>query len=123
MGHQIMTDLILYNKKEIVEYKDPLSIVKEKTIFKNRAEVKKQLPDICARALAIAWIDEAWKIELMSDPQTALERKGVYLPKDMGIEYEGAYGNRPRLVIFEEVNGTKFKLRVCALQLTMMASR
>lgn len=118
-----MTSLVLYDAKEIVEYQDPLSIVKEKTVFTSREEVKKQLPDICARALALAWIDERWKNELMADPQTALERKGVYLPKDMGIDYEGASGNRPRLIIFEQVQGTKFKMRVCYLQLTMMAGR
>jgi len=118
-----MNDLVLYDTKAIVEFNDPLSIVKEKTIFKNRDEVKEQLPDICSRALARAWIDERWKQELMADPQTALEREGVYLPKEMGIDYEGASGNRPKLIIFEQVPDTKFKMRVCYLQLTMMAGR
>ena len=63
-----MNDLVLYDTKAIVEFNDPF-IVKEKTIFKNRDEVKEQLPDICSRALARAWIDERWKQELMADPK------------------------------------------------------
>ena len=84
-----MNDLVLYDTKAIVEFNDPIIYCKRKTIFKNRDEVKEQLIDICSRALARAWIDERWKQELMADPNCS-EREGVYLPKEMGIDYEGA---------------------------------
>ena len=91
--------------------------------FKNRAEVRKYLPDILGRVLARIWIDANFKEEFEQDPQKTLEFNGVYLPEDMSIEFQKPNSDRPRIVVYEQRPNSKFRLRVLYLQLIMMAGR
>ena len=63
------------------------------------------------------------KEEFAKDPQKTLEFNGVYLPEDMSIEFQKQNTDRPRIVVFEQKPGSKFKMRVFYLQLVMMAGR
>ena len=47
----------------------------------------------------------------------------MYLPDEMTIEFQKPNSDRPRIVVYEKKEGSKFKLRVLYLQLVMMAGR
>ena len=105
------------------EKSNTLDITQKLHHLKNRADVRKYLPDILGRVLARIWIDSNFKEEFEKDPQKTLEFNGVYLPEDMSIEFQKQNTDRPRIVVFEQKPGSKFKLRVFYLQLVMMAGR
>ena len=118
------TDLVLskQDKHALVLYDDPFSLVDETITFTNREDVQKSLPDICSRALARAWIDKGYYNMLAHDPIATFRTQGVYLPDNMTIQFDHSGKNRPKLIVYEQAT-SKFKVRVCALTLTMMAQR
>ena len=105
------------------EKSNTLDITQKLHHLKNRADVRKYLPDILGRVLARIWIDSNFKEEFEQDPQKTLEFNGVYLPEDMSIEFQKPNSDRPRIVVYEQRPKSKFKLRVLYLQLVMMAGR
>lgn len=118
------TELVLAEKKhELVLYQDPFALVNEDVTFTNREDVINNLPDICSRALARAWIDKGFYDLLSHDPVTVFRTQGVTLPDNMTIKFDHSGKNRPKLIVYETNPNSKFKVRVCALTLTMMAQR
>ena len=105
------------------EKSNSLEITQKLHHLKNRADVRKFLPDILGRVLARIWIDSNFKEEFEQDPQKTLEFNGVYLPEDMSIEFQKPNSDRPRIVVYEQRPNSRFKLRVLYLQLIMMAGR
>ncbi|MBD75268.1 MAG: hypothetical protein CMM96_07290 [Rickettsiales bacterium] len=101
----------------------PLNIAEKLQHLKNREEVRKYLPDILGRVLARIWIDSEFRDQFSNNPQQTLEINGVYLPDEMTIEFQKPNSDRPRIVVYEKKEGSKFKLRVLYLQLVMMAGR
>ncbi len=101
----------------------PLDLVNGNLSLSSRAEVKKLLPDIMGKALARIWIDSDFHRDFSSDPQSTLEKNGVYLPETMLVEFQKPNSDRPRIVVYERRPGSKFKVRVFYLQLVMMAGR
>ena len=101
----------------------PLDLVNGNLSLSSRAEVKKLLPDIMGKALARIWIDSDFHRDFSSDPQSTLEKNGVYLPETMIVEFQKPNSDRPRIVVYERRPGSKFKVRVFYLQLVMMAGR
>ena len=101
----------------------PLNIAEKLQHLKNREEVRKYLPDILGRVLARIWIDSEFRDQFSNNPQHTLEINGVYLPDEMTIEFQKPNSDRPRIVVYEKREGSKFKLRVLYLQLVMMAGR
>ena len=102
---------------------NPLNISEKLQHLKDRDEVKKYLPDILGRVLARIWIDSDFREKFSTDPQKTLEFNGVYLPEDMNIEFQKPNSDRPRIVVYERKENSKFRLRVLYLQLVMMAGR
>ena len=119
------TELITVSQEKVENKNDPLEInITEKLHhLKNKAEVRKFLPDILGRVLARIWIDSKFKDDFSENPQKTLEFNGVYLPEDMSIEFQKPNSDRPRIVVYEQRPNSKFKLRVLYLQLVMMAGR
>ena len=105
------------------EKSNSLEITQKLHHLKNRADVRKFLPDILGRVLARIWIDSNFKEEFEQDPQKTLEFNGVFLPEDMSIEFQKPNSDRPRIVVYEQRPNSRFKLRVLYLQLIMMAGR
>lgn len=119
------TDLVLSkeDKHALVLYQDPFSIVDENVTFTTREEVAKNLPDICSKALARAWIDKGFYNLLSQDSVAVFRTQGVTIPDNMTITFDHSGKNRPKLIVYETNPNSKFKVRVCALTLTMMAQR
>ena len=99
------------------------SLVDEDMHLVTKEDVKKYLPDILGRALARVWIDSTFNKLFSQSPQHALERHGVFLPENVIIEFQKPDSDRPRVVVYQQNQGSKFKLRLFYLQLVMMAGR
>lgn len=91
--------------------------------FKTREDVRQYLPDILGRVLARIWIDPEFHAAFSKNPEHTLAQNGVILPENMSIEFQKQNTERPRIVVFEQRPGSRFKLRVLYLQLVMMAGR
>ena len=125
------TDLVKVNKNKTKlptkfnpqNFNQALELVDKKLILKNRAEVKKYLPDILGRVLARIWIDQSFKENFKTDPRQVLNDNGVFLPDDMILEFQKPNSDRPKIIVYEKKNGSNFKIRVVQLQLVMLAGR
>ena len=98
-----------------------VKLVDDKTILEDKEDVRLKLPDILGRVLARIWIDKSFKNSFKSNPKEVLNDNGVFLPDDMILEFQKPNSDRPRIVVYEQKLGSKFKLRVLYLQLVMMA--
>ena len=101
----------------------PFELVDGSLKLRSREEVRSLLPDILGKVLARVWLDPSFHMEFSRDPQRTLEINGVFLPDNMSIEFLKQNTDRPRIVVFEQKPGSKFKMRVFYLQLVMMAGR
>ena len=110
-------------RKEIRRGIGPLELVSENLHLGSRDDVRNLLPDILGKVLARVWLDPSFHREFSLDPQLTLEKNGVFLPENMSIEFQKQDTDRPRIVVYEQRPGSKFKLRVFYLQLVMMAGR
>ena len=104
-------------------YTEPFQLVNKSVRLGSREEVRNLLPDILGKVLARVWLDSSFHHDFSRDPQKTLEKNGVFLPENMSIEFQKQNTDRPRIVVFEQKPGSKFKLRVFYLQLVMMAGR
>ena len=102
---------------------NPFELVIGNIQLQTREDVRSLLPDILGKVLARVWLDSSFHREFSQDPQKTLESNGVFLPENMSIEFQKQNTDRPRIVVFEQKPGSKFKLRVFYLQLVMMAGR
>ena len=102
---------------------NPFQLVTGSLQLQSREDVRNLLPDILGKVLARVWLDTSFHKEFSQDPQKTLEINGVFLPENMSIEFQKQNTDRPRIVVFEQKPGSKFKLRVFYLQLVMMAGR
>ena len=101
----------------------PFELVNGSLKLKSKEDVRNFLPDILGKVLARVWLDSTFHREFSQDPQKTLENNGVFLPENMSIDFQRQNTDRPRIVVFEQKPGSKFKLRVFYLQLVMMAGR
>jgi 16S rRNA G966 N2-methylase RsmD len=101
----------------------PASLNLENRRFETREDVRNFLPDILGKTLARIWIDPEFHKDFASNPLKALAENGVMLPENIVVEFQKQDSQRPRVVVFEQKPGSKFKLRIFYLQLVMMAGR
>ena len=101
----------------------PYQLVSDKIHFETKDDVRSLLPDILGKVLARVWIDPLFHRRFSLNPQETLEKGGVFLPATMSIEFQKADSDRPRIVVYERKEKSKFRLRVLYLQLVMMAGR
>ena len=105
------------------EVTKPFELVNGNLKLQSREDVRSLLPDILGKVLSRVWLDSSFHREFSQDPQKTLESNGVFLPENMSIEFQKHTTDRPRIVVFEQKPGSKFKIRVFYLQLVMMAGR
>jgi 16S rRNA G966 N2-methylase RsmD len=101
----------------------PTSLNMENRRFETREDVRNFLPDILGKTLARIWIDPEFHNNFASNPLKALAENGVMLPENIVVDFQKQDSQRPRVVVFEQKPGSKFKLRIFYLQLVMMAGR
>ena len=101
----------------------PASLNADNRRFETREDVRNFLPDILGKTLARIWIDPEFHNNFASNPLKALAENGVMLPENIVVEFQQQDSQRPRVVVFEQKPGSKFKLRIFYLQLVMMAGR
>ena len=101
----------------------PASLNAENRRFETREDVRNFLPDILGKTLARIWIDPEFHNNFASNPLKTLAENGVMLPENIVVEFQKQDSQRPRVVVFEQKPGSKFKLRIFYLQLVMMAGR
>lgn len=97
--------------------------VDDDLLLNNREEVRQQLPDIMGQALARIWIDPEFHRTFAADPVGTLRESGVFLPETMSIEFSVSASERPKVIVYEQPEGSRFKMRVFYLQLVMLAGR
>ncbi len=125
------TDLVKFDKNKTKlptkfnsqNFNQALELVDKELILKNRAQVKKYLPDILGRVLARIWIDKSFKENFKTNPRQVLNDNGVYLPDDMILEFQKPNSDRPKIIVYEKKQDSNFKVRVVQLQLVMLAGR
>tara|TARA_S200000501_G_C20255870_1_gene496382 strand:- start:21 stop:407 length:387 start_codon:yes stop_codon:yes gene_type:complete len=100
-----------------------VNLVDDELRLKDREQVRKLLPDILGRVLARIWIDPNFHLSFATDPKGTLEKNGVFIPSEMYLDFEKPDSDRPKIVVYEKKNNSKFKLRILYLQLVMMAGR
>lgn len=100
-----------------------INLVEEETYIADREQVRRFLPDILGKVLARIWIDSEFHALFSRDPEGTLAQNGVHLPETMSIEFQKPQSDRPRIVVYEQPENSKFKMRVFYLQLIMMAGR
>ncbi len=100
-----------------------IDLVDEETYIADREQVRRFLPDILGKVLARLWIDRDFHDVFARDPEGTLAQNGVHLPETMSIEFQKPESDRPRIVVYEQPENSKFKMRVFYLQLIMMAGR
>jgi len=113
------TALVPYEDKQISFV---FSLVEDDIELVDRESVKRYLPDILGRALARSWIDQDYKRALMFDVKSTLAKGGVTVPDEYECVFETTTGQRAKIVVYEKARNN-FKIRVCGLSLTMVASR
>ena len=102
---------------------DAFALVEKDVFLRDRAMVRRYLPDTLGKVLARVWIDVDFHDLFSEDPQRTLEDNGVHLPDNMYLEFQKPDSDRPRIVVYEQKPNSKFKVRVFYLQLVMMAGR
>ena len=100
-----------------------LSLVNDDVYLADKHAVREQLPDILGRVLARIWIDQKFHRSFSEDPQGTLQLNGVFLPEFMEVEFQKPDSSRPRIVVYEKRQNSKFRTRIFYLQLVMMAGR
>ncbi len=113
------TALVPYDEKKVSFY---FNLVEDDIELIDRESVKRYLPDILGRALARSWIDTDYKKALSFDVKSTLAKGGVLVPDEYECQYEASSGQRAKIVVYEKTS-SNFKIRVCGLSLTMVASR
>jgi hypothetical protein len=84
-------------------------------------DIKAKLVDYLGKVLARCWIAPHLLKDLEADPHQCLYEMGMILPADLTIHVVTSKKNRPRLVVYELINGKPKK--ICYLQLSMIASK
>lgn len=89
--------------------------------FINPIDIKTKIVEYLGKVLARCWIQPALLKDLENDAHSCLLEMGLILPPELNIHVVKTNKNRPRLVVYETINGKPKK--VCYLQLSMLASK
>ena len=86
-----------------------------------KVDIREKIVEYLGKVLARCWIEPKLLDQLEDDPHYTLYEMGMILPDDLTIHVIRTKKNRPKLVIYEMINGV-FK-KICYLQLSMLASK
>ena len=98
-------------------------LVRQETYLRDAADVEKFLPDILGRALARIWIDGRFRDQFAANPKETLAEYGVYLPRNITIDFVTEGTPRPMVVVYEQPSHGGPRQKLMYLRLMMMAGR
>jgi hypothetical protein len=85
-------------------------------VLNNEAEVRKELPQVIGKLLALCWINS----ELAS---YFLSRIEISLPDNIIIEVRKEAKAKPSITVFQIADGSRYKQRLFKLSLKLIANR
>ena len=107
----------IVHEGEVVEDDPPIDIII------NSSQIKERIIDYLGAVLARCWVDRTLLDKIEANPHQALRHIGILLPPEIDVKVERANLQRPRLVIYEYNAERTLRMRVCYLQLMMMAGK
>ena len=103
----------LYKKSGVVptlDYLDQQDLSRfneQDIILENEEQIQEFLPEVLGQALARTWIDKRFLNAFHTFPVEILERRGVYLPDHISVEFSKEEKSRPRVVVYENTKKNK----------------
>lgn len=117
--------LVLENQSDIIP-KNIIEAVKTlipAQILTNEAEVRKELPQVLGKLLALCWINQELAGFFLSDTRNFLEKIQISLPESIVIEVKKEVRAKPSITVFQIGEGRKYKQRLFKLSLKLIANR
>jgi len=117
--------LVLENQSDIIP-KNIIEAVKTlipAQILTNEAEVRKELPQVLGKLLALCWINQELAGFFLSDTRIFLEKIQISLPENIVIEVKKEVRAKPSITVFQIEEGRKYKQRLFKLSLKLIANR
>jgi hypothetical protein len=117
--------LVLENQSDIIP-KNIIEAVKTlipAQILTNEAEVRRELPQVLGKLLALCWINQELAGFFLSDTRIFLEKIQISLPENIVIEVKKEVRAKPSITVFQIEEGRKYKQRLFKLSLKLIANR
>jgi len=117
--------LVLENQSDIIP-KNIIEAVKTlipAQILTNEAEVRRELPQVLGKLLALCWINQELAAFFLSDTRIFLEKIQISLPENIVIEVKKEVRAKPSITVFQIEEGRKYKQRLFKLSLKLIANR
>ncbi len=117
--------LVLENQSDIIP-KNIIEAVKTlipAQILINEAEVRRELPQVLGKLLALCWINQELAGFFLSDTRIFLEKIQISLPENIVIEVKKEVRAKPSITVFQIEEGRKYKQRLFKLSLKLIANR
>ena len=117
--------LVLENQSDIIP-KNIIEAVKTlipAQILINEAEVRRELPQVLGKLLALCWINQELAGFFLSDTRNFLEKIQISLPENIVIEVKKEVRAKPSITVFQIEEGRKYKQRLFKLSLKLIANR
>ena len=117
--------LVLENQSDIMP-KNIIEAVKTlipAQILTNEAEVRRELPQVLGKLLALCWINQELAGFFLSDTRIFLEKIQISLPENIVIEVKKEVRAKPSITVFQIEEGRKYKQRLFKLSLKLIANR
>jgi len=117
--------LVLENQSDFIP-KNIIEAVKTlipAQILINEAEVRRELPQVLGKLLALCWINQELAGFFLSDTRIFLEKIQISLPENIVIEVKKEVRAKPSITVFQIEEGRKYKQRLFKLSLKLIANR
>ena len=92
-------------------------------VFFDEAEVRKELPGVLGKILALCWINQSLANYFLFYTKNFLDRIDIYLPENIVIEVNKDVKAKTSITVFQAHEGKKFKQRLFKLSLKLIANR
>ena len=92
-------------------------------VFSDETQVRKELPQVLAKLLALCWINNDLANHFLSNTKYFLDKIDVELPDSIFIEVKKEAKAKPSITVFQIPEGSKFKQRLFKLSLKLIANR
>ena len=92
-------------------------------VLSNEAEVRKELPQVIGKLLALCWINNELASYFLSNTKNFLDKIKIELPDSIIIEVKKETKAKPSITVFQIAEGSKYKQRLFKLSLKLIAYR